>query len=630
MALQQIDILLAGVRDTSGNVLSGGKVYTYNAGTLTPKATYVDSAGATPATNPIILDSAGRAQVYADGAFKLVVDDSSNANIYAWDNLYFARVTSAVSQWPDIYGGTSTGSASVYAVTVPLTISGYTAGQEFKFIANHDTTGAAATLNVNSQGAVSLVKGPANTALAAGDIKSGDIVCVVYDSSGGGRFKITTIAGSVSPTPLFIDRGNGRVGIGTTSPAQILDVQGGNIAEGSASTLDHTITQYTASTAGPTLALQKSRNATLGANTIVTNGDTLGSIVFRGANGTSYSDAVAISAVSNGAPGASADMPGALIFSTSADASATPTERMRIDSTGKVGIGLSSPQHTLHVHGSSGNTTFQITNSTTGTIATDGFCLLTEVTSNAAYIDQREDSPIVFRTNSIERARLTGTAGNGSLFVGTTTGAPIATNTTGIILSQTGTQELSASVPPLYINRTNAGSGNLIEFFQGGSASLIGAISTNGSGTVTYGAFCGNHWAQLANGVFANILAGTVLETIDELCEWPGETEDRLARVQVSTTVASKAVYGVFMNWDAEWTATHDMRVASLGAYFVRVHSSQTVQKGDLLESNGDGTARVQASDTIKSSTIGKVTCSIPSETYPDGSYLIPAVLYCG
>lgn len=354
MALQQIDILLAGVRDTSGNVLSGGKVYTYNAGTLTPKATYVDSAGATPATNPIVLDSAGRAQVYADGAFKLVVDDSSNANIYAWDNLYFARVTSAVSQWPDIYGGTSTGSASVYAVTVPLTISGYTAGQEFKFIANHDTTGAAATLNVNSQGAVSLVKGPANTALAAGDIKSGDIVCVVYDSSGGGRFKITTIAGSVSPTPLFIDRGNGRVGIGTTSPAQVLDVQGGNIAEGSASTLDHTITQYTASTAGPTLALQKSRNATLGANTIVTNNDTLGSIVFRGANGTTYSDAAAISAVSNGNPGASADMPGALIFSTSADASATPTERMRITSGGLIGVATNSPNALFHINSSGG------------------------------------------------------------------------------------------------------------------------------------------------------------------------------------------------------------------------------------------------------------------------------------
>ena len=46
--------------DDNGNPLTGGKVYTYAAGTTTPLATYTTSTGAVANTNPIILDAAGR------------------------------------------------------------------------------------------------------------------------------------------------------------------------------------------------------------------------------------------------------------------------------------------------------------------------------------------------------------------------------------------------------------------------------------------------------------------------------------------------------------------------------------------------------------------------------------------
>lgn len=46
--------------DNNGNVLSGGKIWTYQAGTTTPQATYTSSTGITQNSNPIILDSAGR------------------------------------------------------------------------------------------------------------------------------------------------------------------------------------------------------------------------------------------------------------------------------------------------------------------------------------------------------------------------------------------------------------------------------------------------------------------------------------------------------------------------------------------------------------------------------------------
>ena len=51
---------------------------------------------------------------------------------------------------------------------------------------------------------------------------------------------------------------------------------------------------------------------------------------------------------------------------------------------------------------------------------------------------------------------------------------------------------------------------------------------------------------------------------------------------------------------------------------------------GDLLVSNGDGTAKVQSDDIIRSKTIGKVTATVKKETFDDGSYVVPVVLYCG
>jgi hypothetical protein len=67
-----------------------------------------------------------------------------------------------------------------------------------------------------------------------------------------------------------------------------------------------------------------------------------------------------------------------------------------------------------------------------------------------------------------------------------------------------------------------------------------------------------------------------------------------------------------------------------LGTHVVRVHSSATVSAGDLLVSNGDGTAKVQDDDIIRSKTIGKVLTNIVQETYDDGSYTVPCALYCG
>lgn len=79
--------------DNSGNVLTGGKLYTYAAGTTTSQATYTSNTGVTYHSNPIILDAAGR--VPAGGEiwltdslqYKFVLKDANDVLIGTWDNL---------------------------------------------------------------------------------------------------------------------------------------------------------------------------------------------------------------------------------------------------------------------------------------------------------------------------------------------------------------------------------------------------------------------------------------------------------------------------------------------------------------------------------------------------------------
>lgn len=74
--------------DNNGDPLSGGKLYTYEAGTTTPKVTYTDSGEGTANTNPVILDSDGYADVWlGDGSYKFVLDDSTDVLQWSVDDL---------------------------------------------------------------------------------------------------------------------------------------------------------------------------------------------------------------------------------------------------------------------------------------------------------------------------------------------------------------------------------------------------------------------------------------------------------------------------------------------------------------------------------------------------------------
>ena len=255
---------------------------------------------------------------------------------------------------------------------------------------------------------------------------------------------------------------------------------------------------------------------------------------------------------------------------------------------------------------------------------------------------------------------------SGNLMVGksstsdTTTGSQFTTNGGLVnVLNSSGYN---------IINRQSGG-GTFIYFKQVNSTD--GSISVSGA-TVSYNSFTGTHWSRLSDNSKPTILKGTVLETLDEMVDWYNlefkdsnddpqkishlltdgqsngdiitynhkgtdvqatiikEEDIKHCQTKISTTSEAKNVYGVFHCWDfGDDDGVNDMQVAAVGTYVVRIKSGETVTKGDLLQSNGDGTAKVQSDDNIKSSSFAKVLSNTKIETYDDGSFIVPCSLNC-
>ena len=73
--------------DDNGNPLNGGLIYTYEAGTTTPKATYINEAGIIEADNPVELDSSGRAAIWLSGSYRIDVKTSAGVLIRSVDDI---------------------------------------------------------------------------------------------------------------------------------------------------------------------------------------------------------------------------------------------------------------------------------------------------------------------------------------------------------------------------------------------------------------------------------------------------------------------------------------------------------------------------------------------------------------
>lgn len=112
----------------TGAVLTGGKLYTYAAGTTTPLASYTTSAGNVARTNPIVLDAAGRVptggEIWITSAqYKFVLKDSTDVLIATYDNV--SGIGAASFQ---VQNFTGTGSQTVF------TLSTASFGENYTFV----------------------------------------------------------------------------------------------------------------------------------------------------------------------------------------------------------------------------------------------------------------------------------------------------------------------------------------------------------------------------------------------------------------------------------------------------------------------------------------------------------------
>jgi hypothetical protein len=363
-------------------------------------------------------------------------------------------------------------------------------------------------------------------------------------------------------------------------------------------------------------------------------------------------------------------------------------------SSGNVGINTSSPTagYMLHVGGSSGVHTKVKIEATTATgqaeldLSADpaGVSYLNlgdEDSHNIGYLGYfHSDNSMRFQTNSAERMRVTSTGRFlvGGLTTGNGDDEALQVYRNGAITLSVARQQ----------------DGTIVNFRVGSvDGAAHGTISISGT-TCSYNAFSGSHWSRLADNSKPTILKGTIIETIDEMCDWyraeftveattkedtdsesetfgqqiedvaehiaskpielpsggaVGDTisvtsngitydnaviakegDEKHVKCKISDTADSKKVYGVYAAWDNDDDTVNDMYVTGVGTHVVRINKDVTVSAGDLLSSNGDGTAKVQDDDIIRSKTIGKVLTNIKQETYDDGSYTVPCALYCG
>lgn len=370
----QVEALWNGLTDNNGDPLGGGKVYTYSAGTTTPASLYTSSDKVSSATNPIILDGYGRAQVWADGRYKFVVKTSADVTLYTLDNLLYGFDDSQM-----LWGGLSTGSANAQVVSTIATTTGYSNGLRLSFIAGYTNSGAT-TVMVNTLTAVNIVKGPSATALQAGDIVAGQLVnCTYY----GGAFRLedyptvadlaqgriqyatgaagtNTITASLSPAPAQYEAGmtvcfkaagnnTGATTINLNSlGAKTIQRYGVALSGGEIRTndmvelvYDGTQFQLVNATTDPLLLNRATSQALFG-------------------DGTAAAPVVSFAAdVNTGVFRAAADE---LAFSTGG------SERVRIDASGRVGIGATSPTVPLEI--SAGGSTIVTSFNGSGTALT--------------------------------------------------------------------------------------------------------------------------------------------------------------------------------------------------------------------------------------------------------------------
>jgi hypothetical protein len=339
---------------------------------------------------------------------------------------------------------------------------------------------------------------------------------------------------------------------------------------------------------------------------------------------------------------------------------------MTLDASGNLGIGTTTPPTRLGVQLSNAttyttstrtNNGIQIYNSSLTTNGYTGIEFVGEPTSGnggiagiGSVVTGSGSANLVFGTRDsatyTEKMRIDS---SGALLVGTTSSA-ISNNGLKYEGSNGALLVTRTSATPFAINRLTD-DGNLVEFYQ--ATTLEGTISVSGT-TVSYNGGHLSRYAQTTTAKDESLVKGTVLSNLDAMnvytvptTYWTEEDElpegvnvgdikvetyevanEQLNKVKVSDVEGDANVAGVFVNWSYdEQHSVDEINMAMTGDMIIRIAQGVTVQRGDLLMSAGDGTAKPQDDDIVRSKTIAKVTSNHVTCTYADGSYCVPCVL---
>lgn len=357
---------------------------------------YADTKAATAYANAISFAAA-----VADAAYTNATSFSANADNISSGTLNAARLPSTAVQTTDsktlsgnlIISGTSFNPAS-NTVLLGNTTS--------RWVLSANTGDFSGSVTINNTSIIS-----ANSSTAA----------LRITQMGTGNALVVEDSDNPDSTPVVVDT-NGRLIVGATA----FDgnwYTGSNVpiiwAVANTSNRGGLGSVHYGAPAG--LSLLRAGGTTIGTESAVSAGDNLGIITFGGYDGVTPGAIPAgwIATQVDGTVGTANDMPGRMIFGTTAVGGNSPTERMRIDSSGQVGIGGSAAAGvSLQINNADISQTRQLAT----TNGVDTRLMSIGLTSNAGQVGTWSNHPFTIRSNDVERIRF---AANGNIGIGNTT-----------------------------------------------------------------------------------------------------------------------------------------------------------------------------------------------------------------
>jgi len=238
------------------------------------------------------------------------------------------------------------------------------------------------------------------------------------------------------------------------------------------------LSRFSNNSSPSTLLLSKSRGTSVGSYTVVQDDDQVGSIDFRGADGTDNNSKVAeIIACIDGTPGSN-DMPGRLQFHTTSDGASSTTERMRIDSSGTIKLNqtdsmimTNADSSRLRLFGGSSNS---VNNGAALTLLG-----VSNSSGNYADLASGTSGHIQFRTGTSERMRIDS---SGRVLIGTTDATTVGTvNKNLVVGSTTNNDEVG-----LTLNVMEGTNGRRVKFFLDDNDGVFGVDSTASTGVAPF------------------------------------------------------------------------------------------------------------------------------------------------